>query len=173
MCAIGTPGGLMSGEQLIRYHTPSEGVVIHSSTDLKQRKISVHQSGTLSSNQLSVPEHVLIYSGEQAFLFKVLQQITQHCCHHPSEWCELSHIDMVTSAAPQHTPWTSILFRDVGYLLHVLFLVIHKHPLLVTNTQTKWYCRLAATYFAPFSQCNKKRQYGLNAQVSTSVQLQY
>lgn len=72
MCAIGTPGGLMSGEQLIRYHTPSEGVVIHSSTDLKQRKISVHQSGTLSINQLSVPEHVLICSGEQAFLFKVL-----------------------------------------------------------------------------------------------------
>lgn len=63
---------------------------------------------------------MLIYSDEQAFLFKVLQQSAHYHCYHPSEWCELSCIDMVTPAAQQPTPWTSILFRGVGYLLHVI-----------------------------------------------------
>ena len=120
MCAIGTPGGLMIGEQLICYHTLSVGVGIHFSTGLRQRKISFLQSGTLSINQLPVPEHILIYSGEQAILFKVLQQSANYHCYHPSEWCEPSHVDMVTSATPQPTPWTSILFKGVGFLLHVI-----------------------------------------------------
>ena len=119
MCATGTPGGLMIGEQLIHYHTLSVGLGIHFSTGRRQRKIFL-QSGTLSINQLSVPEHMLIYFDEQTFLFKVLQQSVHYHCYHPSEWCELPRIDMVTSATPQHTPWTSILFRGVGYLLHVI-----------------------------------------------------
>jgi len=110
----------MIGQQLIRYHTLSVGLGIHFSTGLRQRKISFHQSGILSINQLSVPEHKLIYFGEQASLFKVLQQSAHYHCYHPSEWCEPSHVDVVTSATPQLTPSTSILFRGVGYLLHVI-----------------------------------------------------
>lgn len=56
----------MIGGQLIHYHTLSVGMGIHFSTGLRQRKISFHQSGTLSISQLSVPENMLIYFGEQS-----------------------------------------------------------------------------------------------------------
>jgi len=58
--------------------------------------------------------------GKQAFLFKVLQQSAHYHCYHPSEWCDLSQVDMVTSATLQPTPWIRIWFRGVGYLLHVI-----------------------------------------------------
>jgi hypothetical protein len=48
----------------------------------------------------------------------------------------------------------------------------YKHPLLVTNTLTKLYCRTAATFFAPNSQCNKKQKCGVNVQISAATQIQ-
>jgi len=75
MWAIGTPGGLVTGEQLIRYHTLSVGLGIHFSTGLSQNKISFHQSGPLSINQLSICEHMLIYFDEQVFCSKCCNRV--------------------------------------------------------------------------------------------------
>lgn len=115
LVAVGAPNGVIYGDQLIRYRTPTRRVAIQMNSTLTDSQLSLEKD-SITINQLTLrylSNQDAIYFGEQGFTLQALKARG----HAARQRRDLHRAEPLPSGAVQNKPWFSDPMKQAQILL--------------------------------------------------------